>query len=117
MKIEINNHRKIFAIQEEFNVVFPNLKLSFYEKPNTAGGPSSKNIIMSNSKTLAECRNMHETGFISILPGMTIGELKQNFRDVYGLTLDIVKNSGKINQDESESSEKTTLEELNQAVE
>lgn len=38
MKIAINDNRKIFAIQEEFNTAFPYLKLEFYSKPHKSQG-------------------------------------------------------------------------------
>ncbi len=91
MKIEINNNRKILAIQKEFTNIFSNLNIEFYEKPDKQSGSSAKKIIKSN-KTLAECRAVHNSGFITILSGMSVGELKQNFRDVFGLNIDIFKN-------------------------
>ncbi len=115
MRIEINNNRKIFAIQEQFNNAFPNLQIEFYEKPSKPGGSPSVKKVSSSSKTLTECRSVHNTGSISILPGMTAGELNQNFRDVYGLTTDIYQKSDHNNQ-VSPVSEKATLAELNKEI-
>ena len=87
MKIEINNNRKIFAIQEAFTAYFPYLKMEFYAKSSRVDGPPSDQLVKSSSKSLADCRTSHHTGTISILPGMTAGELKQSFRDVFGLSV------------------------------
>lgn len=95
MKIEINDHRKIFAIQEEFSKLFPWLKLEFFEKPHRIGGPSPKKDIVSSSKTLGQCRTVHDSGAITISPGMTVAELEQSFRDVYGLSVQVFRKSGK----------------------
>jgi predicted transcriptional regulator len=111
MKIEINSHRKIFAIQEEFKSSFPDFKLEFYKKSNTAGGPSSDNLVKS-SKTLSDCRTISESGFISILPGMTVSELKQNFSNVYGLTIDVYRAESNISEDVPVS-ENTIIDILN----
>lgn len=54
MKITINNHRKVFAIQEEFNTAFPYLKLEFFSKPHKSKGASEKEFIKHNSVTLGE---------------------------------------------------------------
>ena len=89
MKIEINNNRKIFAIQEEFKTEFPNLNIMFYEKPSKPGGSPSTKMVTSSAKFLAECRAIHHSGHISILPQMLVGDLKQNFRDVFGLAIEI----------------------------
>jgi hypothetical protein len=117
MKIEINNHRKIFAIQEEFYKIFPGLKIEFHEKSGKAGGSPSTKLVKSSSKTLAECRTMHNSGFISIKPGMTAGEVIQNFSDVYGLSVEIFRSSENNTQLQSPVSEKTILGEVNNEVE
>ncbi len=96
MKIDINDDRKIFAIQEEFNKVYPNLKLEFFSKPHTAGGASPKKLMKSNSKTLGECRTIHNKGSISITPKMTVAELEQHFADTYGLSAQIFRKTGNV---------------------
>ncbi len=95
MKLIINDHRKIFAIQEEFNSFFPYLKLEFFSKPHKKGGANGNKFITHSSKTLSECRTMHTTGEITIMPGMTVSELDRNFSDVYGLSIQIFRKSGK----------------------
>ncbi len=96
MKITINDSRKISAIQEEFNAAFPFLKLEFFEKPHTAGGASSKSSLRSNSKTLGECRKLHNQGQINITSQMTVTEFEQSFRKVYGLSVQVFRKSGKV---------------------
>jgi hypothetical protein len=112
MKITINDKRKIFAIQEDFNELFPYLKLEFFSKPHKAGGASPKKLLKSNSKTLGECRTIHKTGTISITPQMTVTELEQHFADVYGLSVQVFRKSGKIWL-ETTVTDSWTLEEQN----
>ena len=95
MKITINDHRKIFAIQEEFSSLFPYLKLEFFSKPHTAGGESAKKLIQNNSKTIGECRTSHNSGNITITSGMTVTNLEQRVQDVYGLSVQVFRKSGK----------------------
>lgn len=95
MKITINDQRKIFAIQEEFSNAFPYLKIEFFSKPHTSGGESAKKLIQSNSKTIGECRTSHNSGNITITSGMTVNDLEQRFRDVYGLSVQVFRKSGK----------------------
>ena len=94
MKITINDHRKIFAIQEEFNNLFPNLIIEFYAKANKDGAPHSDHLI-KHDKTLGECRTEHNKGTITITPNMTVGDLKQDFTDVYGLAIEVFQKSDK----------------------
>jgi hypothetical protein len=95
MKITINDHRKVFAIQEEFNAAFPYLKLEFFLKSNRSGGASSKKLLKHSSHTLGECRTIHNKGVITITPEMTVAELEQRFWEVYGLGIQVLRNSGK----------------------
>ena len=96
MKVIINDKRKVFAIQEEFNKEYPFLKLEFFAKQHTPGGASAKKFISPNSKTLGEYRTLHESGKITITSGMTVNDLEQGFRDVYGLGVQVFRKSGKV---------------------
>ena len=96
MKISINDKRKIFAIQEEFTKAFPYLKVEFFAKPHVAGGGSAKKLMKNSSKTLGECRTIHNTGKITITPQMTVTDLEQRFSDVYGLGVQVFRKSGKV---------------------
>ncbi len=95
MQVVITDNRKIFAIQEEFSTLFPYLKLEFFSKPHTVGGSSAKKLIKHNSKTLGECRTIHNKGKITITPQMTVSDLEQNFGDVYGLGVQVFRKSGR----------------------
>jgi len=96
MKIAINDHIKIFAIQEEFNTVFPYLKIEFFSKPHKPGDASAKKLIKYSSKTLSECRTVHNKGEITITPSMTVVDLEQSFSNIYGLGVQVFRESGKI---------------------
>ena len=94
MKLTINDHRKIFSIQEDFHKMFPNLKIEFLAKPSKSGESASKKIMHSGSKTLGECRTLHTKGELTLTPAMTVADLKQSFSDVYGLSTVIFKKEG-----------------------
>ncbi|MBK7309918.1 MAG: hypothetical protein KBG47_02410 [Bacteroidia bacterium] len=96
MQVLINDNRKIFAIQEEFSKLFPYLKLEFFSKTHNVGGGSAKKQIKNNSKTLGECRTVHNKGKVTITPQMTVSDLEQNFGDVYGLGVQVFRKSGKV---------------------
>ena len=96
MKITINDHRKISAIQEDFSSMFPFLKLEFFAKPHNVNSASSKKMMKHNGKTLGECRIIHTKGFLTLTPNMTVADLEQSFRDVYGLSVQIFRKSGNV---------------------
>lgn len=112
MKVTINDKRKIFAIQEEFNHLFPYLKLEFFSKPHKPGGATAKKFVKHNSKTLGECRTIHNNGKITITPQMTVSDLEQRFSDVYGLGVQVFRQSGKVWL-ETTVTDNWTLEEQN----
>ncbi len=114
MEIIINDQRKVFAIQKEFNEMFPFLKLEFYSKSNEGGGSPSTKIMEHSGKTITECRTIHSSGHITIQPQMTVTELEQNFRDVYGLSIQVSRKLGD-NWLQTVKAEGWTLEKQNTA--
>ncbi len=112
MQITINDHRKIYAIQEEFNSLFPNLKIAFYVKSPNLKAPHPKKLIEAHGKTLAECRNIHNKGQLTITRNMTAADLESNFNEVYGLDVEIMKKNGE-KWMELDSKNTLTLEEQN----
>jgi len=116
MKIAINNHRKIFAIQEEFSMMFPNLIIVFHAKPSSAGGVPSPRIVIHSSRTLQDCRSISREGTIEVLPTMNISELKGNLRDIFGLSAEIYGKPENGDKDKSLSG-RLTLEESNKQSE
>lgn len=96
MKITISDNRKIFTIQEEFNAMFPYLRLEFFSKPHKMGETSPKREMKSGNKTLGECRTLHNDGVITITPAMTVVELEQSFKKIFGLNIQVFRKSGKV---------------------
>lgn len=117
MKIIINDHRKIFGIQEEFSKLFPYLKIELYSKSPHIKGAFPNKVPMPSARTLGECRIIHNKGTVTITPNMTINELEQIFSDVYGLTAHILRKSGNAWIEASLTGEWTLEEQNNQGKE
>ncbi len=111
MKIIINNSRRISAIQEEFSKMFPGLILAFYAKPSHPGAAPSTKLIRHSGKSLQDCRAISNEGAIEILPSMNISDVKENFRDVYGLSVEIFRKGGD-GSNETPVSDNMTLGEI-----
>jgi len=112
MKIVINNNRKIFAIQEEFSAMFPGLEIAFHAKPSKAGSAPSPKLVMHSSKTLQDCRAIHNEGTIEVSPFMNVSYLKKNLRDIFGLSVEIFHKGGN-DTGEKHVADNFTLEEAN----
>ena len=114
MKIAINNTRKIYALQEEFSSEFPGLTLAFHAKASKQDGAPSEKLVHHSSKSLQECRTIHNEGTVEILPSMRIAEVKDVFRDIFGLSVEILLKGENGTTSETEN-EKFTLDEINTA--
>ena len=95
MKISITDKKKISAVQKEFSELFPFLKIEFFSKPHGVGSPSSKKIMKSPTKTLGECRTVHTKGVLTITPQNSVAEVEQKFLDMFGLSVQVFRRSGK----------------------
>ena len=94
MELIINDHRNIHDIQEEFAKLFPFLHLEFFSKAHRVNGPSPVKEILNNSKTLGECRTVHNKGQVRLVPGMSVAEVEELFRERYGLFVQVMRRSG-----------------------
>lgn len=112
MKIMISDGLKIFAIQENFNTVFPYLKLEFFTPGSTIMGAPIKRFIKPGSKTLGDCRTVISKQKIAISPEMTVVDLEKSFWKIYGLRVQVFRKSGKVWL-ETTVTDSWTLEEQN----
>lgn len=94
-KIAINEQRKISSIQEEFNTVFPYLRMEFFSKPIKPGVPAVKKLIKQTNKTLGDFSSVHDKGDITVTPSMTVAGLEDSFKEMFGLGVKIFRKSGK----------------------
>jgi hypothetical protein len=94
MQIEITNEYSISEIKDEFNKVFPFLKLEFFIKPRCPGQVSDMKLKISSQKKIAEYRlEKNDKPFI-ISPKMTVADLEKTFLDEFELGIQIFRKSG-----------------------
>jgi hypothetical protein len=96
MKISIHDLRRIADIQEEFNEVFPYLKLEFFSKRHSIGEGLAKRYVIDISETLGKFRTKHNTGDIVISSDMRVMDMEQLFIDTYGLSIQVFRKSGTV---------------------
>ena len=93
MKIQINDHQEILAVQEEFSKFFPKIRIEFLGKPSKVGNPPSEKLVKA-TKTLGDCRVVHNKGELTLSPATTISDLKQTLADTYGLSAVFFRKAG-----------------------
>jgi hypothetical protein len=98
MLIKIDDNNTFNNIQQRFRSLFPFLKLEFLKKktPFPGSGVSIKQPITILDKTLAESRTIFKEGTITISPEMTISELEKCFNEIYGLSTQVLRQSGNV---------------------
>lgn len=98
MLIKIDDNNTFDNIQQRFSSVFPFLKLEFFKKklPFLGPGISIKQPITILDKTLTETRTIFKEGTITISPEMTISELEKCFNEIYGLSTQVLRQSGNV---------------------
>src|SRR6187549_2320549 len=95
MNVIINDKQKIASVQQEFNRLFPYLKLEFYAKSHKPG-QGNANGVLKDELTFGDCRKTHMSGVLVISPKMTVSDLEQAFGKTYGLGVQVFRKSGKI---------------------
>lgn len=97
MKININDKRKISAVQQEFNEAFPYLRIEFFSvAPKSGNGISKKHLIVPDQKTVGECRRINKSSSIIITPRMKVNQLEKIFFEEYGLSVQVFRQSGRV---------------------
>ncbi|MBL7924623.1 MAG: hypothetical protein JNL88_10540 [Bacteroidia bacterium] len=96
MKLEIRDDRRLFEIQEDFNVLFPFLKIEFFKAPHRIGEGSAKILIYENSRYVRDCRVKHQDGDLVISEKMTVNELEESFLREFGLSAQVFRKSGNV---------------------
>jgi hypothetical protein len=94
-EIIINDEKTVEQIQEDFNKIFPFLKIEFISGLEMLSANLSKKTMKSSGKTIKELSTKNNRDFIHITPQTTTAELVQLFYENYNLTVDILRHSGK----------------------
>lgn len=96
MKLLISDKRKISAIQEEFNQLFPFLKIDFFQKLHKPRRDVPKSQIKLLHKTISEFRSTHKNGTLTVIPSMTVTELEKKLNETFGLSAQVFRKSGNV---------------------
>ncbi len=112
MKIVINDRKTGKIIQKEFNDTFPFLKIEVFSRSPQPGGGTAKRFMLERYKTIYECRAIHNNGELEIVPEMTVTELEKSFSNMFGLSVQVFRKSGKVWL-ETTTTDHCTLEEQN----
>ena len=88
----IKDVRTLKDIQEEFSDKFPFLRIEFF----TWIGKTEEKQKLNPELTIGEVRTIHKEGDLSIHGNLKVRTLEANFRDIYGLSVQVFRLSGNI---------------------
>lgn len=94
MKLHIHDKKKVHEIQNEFSIMFPNLKLDFFTMPEKGQEGTHSKLLVHPSKELSECNTKHAKGELKIEPHMTAADLKKGFKNNFGLHVRVYRKVG-----------------------
>jgi hypothetical protein len=94
--MKIVAHKSLKEIQEEFHIMFPGLKIEFYQKPHSQDNGSPKEEQIDSVFTIGEIATLEIDREIVITPNMKVSAVEQLFADHYGLYPQIFRRSANL---------------------
>ena len=93
MTLTIDNSKKISTIQEEFNSMFPYLKLEFFKHTHGIYQGNPKKDMLKSSFTLKQFNNGHIKGTLEIKENMKVSDLESKFQELFNLSVQVFRKS------------------------
>lgn len=96
MQVTIQGKKTIKELIDEFNGIFPHLKLEFFKHQHDDHEGSPKKDLYKHNLTLGEIRTKEFDGTFTFNKKMVICEFEDTMRDKYGLNIQIFRRSGNL---------------------
>jgi len=92
----ITDNKKLRDIQNEFNKVFPFLKIEFYSGAHHSGEGSHIEDRLNPESLLKDIREIHSKEGLVIREEMKVSEFEKSFLQKYGLNVQVFRKSGNL---------------------
>jgi hypothetical protein len=92
MIIYIHDNRLLSDLQERFSKCFPSLKIEFYSKQHSLKNATNDSYRINPERTIGEIRKNHNEGEFVIKSWNTVEKVEKDFRDKFGLNVQIFRN-------------------------
>lgn len=116
MKLIIKDECTLQSLQEVFSEAFPNLKIEFFSKLHEPGAGSGLKFKLYSTKTIGECREIHEEGELEVTPEMTVVDFEQTLGEEYGLGVQVFRKTEAGNWIQTINTDGWTLRDHNEAL-
>jgi hypothetical protein len=95
MILKIDNSKKIAVVKDEFNNLFPYLKLEFFRHKHGVHKANPKTDMLNPELSLKAIRKRVNEGEILINENMTVANLESLFQEIFGISAQVFRKSGK----------------------
>jgi len=96
MQLRIEYDTTIKDVQREFNAFYPYLKIEFFENSYPEDNPGQKSRRISGNKVVAEISKFNASGRIDMDGKRTVSQLENEFREAFGLPVQVFRKSGNL---------------------
>jgi hypothetical protein len=96
MEIVIKPGKTMLQIQEDFNNLFPFLKIEFFESPHGPKESSSRSKMITSEKRLKEGLKCNNEKSLFLFGDTSVKELEERFRLDFGLSVQVFRKSGNL---------------------
>ena len=96
MIITIEPERTISEIKEEFNVLFPFLKLEFFRTAHEEAEATQHREMIKKNMPISDISRNKKYGTFYLTPATTVATLEATLRDDFGLYVQVFRKSGTV---------------------
>lgn len=112
-KIILEDKKTLISFQEEFNAVFPFLRIDFFVvTKTTSSGNKTLKLIEKNNQTFEDIRKKGSTSIIQISPQTIVSDLENQIENEFLISAQVYRSSGRMWL-ETTLTDSWTLEEQN----
>jgi hypothetical protein len=90
----ISENRSIAEIQDEFQSVFPDLRIRFFHHGHTEGVPSAKADAIGSTELVGKVQAFQSSGSLVLDPAMKVGDFESTMQEKFGLSVQVFRRSG-----------------------
>jgi hypothetical protein len=92
--LKISDDAQLKDIKEKFNAKFPHLKIEFFSEDHQEGEANTYKSMYDDELYLKDIRSVHNDGELSIDGHTKTSTLEKNFKEHYGVNVQVWRRSG-----------------------
>jgi glycerol-3-phosphate O-acyltransferase len=96
MTIRISKTRTFKELQQDFNNLFPFLKIEFFKRGHAIEEGSNAQKMIRSSQLQDVTGSVKEEGLLEIQPTMTVADFEQTLLNRFGLAIQVFRKSGNL---------------------